>query len=75
MLSLALYVITGAFWLPVVRMQMRMRGLAVAAVASGAPLPPLYHKLFRIWFAFGFPAFAAVMAILWLMMTRPPIAL
>jgi uncharacterized membrane protein len=74
-LSLALYVITGAFWLPVVWMQMRMRDLAVAAVARGEPLPPAYHKLFRTWFAFGFPAFAAVLAILWLMMTRAPITL
>ena len=73
-LSLLLYVITGAFWLPVVWMQMRMRDLAVAAVARDEPLPPMYHKLFRTWFAFGFPAFAAVLAIFWLMLTRPQIA-
>jgi hypothetical protein len=30
-----------------------------------------YHRLFRWWFAFGFPAFAAVLAIFWLMITRP----
>jgi uncharacterized membrane protein len=72
-LSLLLYVITGAFWLPVVWMQMRMRDLAVAAVAKGEPLPPMYHTLFRTWFAFGFPAFAAVLAIFWLMLTRPQI--
>ncbi|TKB03960.1 MAG: DUF2269 family protein, partial [Mesorhizobium sp.] len=30
-------------------------------------------RLFRIWFAFGFPAFGAVVAILWLMVTRPEI--
>lgn len=74
-LSLVLYLVTGAFWLPVVWMQMRMRDLAIAAVSSSEPLPPLYHRLFRTWFAFGFPAFVAVMAILWLMMTRPAIAL
>jgi uncharacterized membrane protein len=73
-LSLLLYVLTGAFWLPVVWMQMRMRDLAVAAVGRGEPLPPMYHKLFWTWFAFGFPAFAAVLAIFWLMLTRPPIA-
>jgi uncharacterized membrane protein len=72
-LSLLLYLITGAFWLPVVWMQMRMRDLAVAAVANGEPLPPMYHTLFRTWFAFGFPAFAAVLAIFWLMLTRPQI--
>ena len=41
----------------------------------GAPLPRAYHRLFRLWFAFGFPAFAAVLAIFWLMIARPEIRL
>lgn len=69
--SLILYLVTGAFWLPVVFMQKRMRDLARAAAAAGADLPPAYHRLFRWWFAFGFPAFAAVLAIFWLMITKP----
>ncbi|HYD73483.1 MAG TPA: DUF2269 domain-containing protein [Candidatus Binatia bacterium] len=69
--SIILYIVTGAFWLPVVWMQMRMRKLAETALQSGAPLPDAYHKLFRLWFAFGFPAFAAVLAIFWLMIARP----
>jgi uncharacterized membrane protein len=71
LLSLLLYVITGAFWLPVVWMQMEMRRLAETARKSGEPLPKRYHQLFRLWFAFGFPAFGAVVAISWLMITRP----
>lgn len=70
-LSLGLYLLTGAFWLPVVWMQLRMRDLARAAAADGAPLPPLYHRLWRLWFACGFPAFAAVLVILWLMTAKP----
>jgi len=70
-LSIVLYLVTGAFWLPVVWMQARMRSLAAAAAAAGQPLPPAYHRLFRWWFAFGFPAFAAVVAIFWLMIARP----
>jgi uncharacterized membrane protein len=70
-LSLVLYVVTGAFWLPVVWMQLRMRDLARAAAEAGAPLPAAYHRLWRLWFAFGFPAFAAVAAIVWLMIARP----
>jgi len=70
-LSILLYLLTGAFWLPVVWMQMRMRDLAAAAARQGQPLPPEYHRLFRLWFAFGFPAFAAVLAIFWLMIARP----
>jgi uncharacterized membrane protein len=74
-LSIILYIITGAFWLPVVWMQMRMRTLAETAVRAGAPLPRAYYRLFRTWFAFGFPAFAAVLGIFWLMVTRPAISL
>jgi uncharacterized membrane protein len=74
-LSIALYIFVGLFWLPVVWMQMKMRELAEAAVAAGQPLPDRYHRLFWTWFAFGFPAFGAVMAIFWLMMTRPQITL
>ena len=70
-LSILLYLVTGAFWLPVVWMQMRMRDLAQAAARAGAPLPPAYRRLFRLWFAFGFPAFAAVLGIFWLMIARP----
>ena len=51
-----------------------MRDLAVAAASAGAPLPAEYHRLFRWWFAFGFPAFTAVLAIFWLMIVRPEIA-
>ena len=72
-LSIILYLLTGAVWLPVVWMQARMRTLAARAVACGQPLPPAYHRLFRWWFAFGFPAFAAVAAIFWLMIARPPV--
>ena len=74
-LSILLYILTGAFWLPVVWMQMRMRNLAEAAALNEQPLPPAYHRLFRTWFAFGFPAFAAVLTIFWLMITRPEIVL
>ena len=69
--SVALYVLTGLFWLPVVWMQMRMRALAEEAAKTDGVLPAAYHRLFRTWFWFGFPAFAAVLAIFWLMIARP----
>lgn len=72
--SLLLYIVVGAFWLPVVWMQVRMRNMAIAARDASEPLPPAYHRLFRWWFAFGFPAFFAVLAILWLMLTKPGMA-
>jgi uncharacterized membrane protein len=69
--SIILYIVTGAFWLPVVWMQMRMRDLAAEAAKAGRALPRSYHRLFWTWFAFGFPAFAAVLGIFWLMIARP----
>lgn len=72
-LSILLYIVTGVFWLPVVWMQMEMRNLAGQAALAGQPPPERYNRLFRWWFAFGFPAFAAVAAIFWLMITRPEI--
>jgi uncharacterized membrane protein len=72
-LSILLYLVTGAFWLPVVWMQLRMRDLAAEAARANQPLPRAYHRLFRLWFAFGFPAFAAVLAIFWLMIVKPPV--
>jgi uncharacterized membrane protein len=69
--SIVLYMVTGAFWLPVVWMQMRLRDLAADAASTGSPLPAAYRRLFWWWFAFGFPAFAAVLAIFWLMIAKP----
>ncbi|HHW35327.1 Uncharacterized membrane protein [Paracoccus solventivorans] len=70
-LSILLYIVTGAFWLPVVWIQMQMRDMAQAALRDGTELPARYHRLFRVWFVFGFPAFFAVLGILWLMIARP----
>ena len=74
-LSLMLYAVTGLFWLPVVWIQIRLRDIARQAAADERPLPARFHRLFRIWFAAGIPAFAAVLSILWLMLNRPAIGL
>lgn len=69
--SLALYVLAGLFWVPVVFMQIEMRDLARNAAEQRAALPERYFNLFRRWFAFGVPGFGATMAILWLMIAKP----
>ncbi|MBB3160391.1 DUF2269 domain-containing protein [Rhizobium laguerreae] len=74
-LSLLLYVVTGLFWLPVVWIQIRLRDLARAAATARKALPPAYFSLYRIWFACGFPAFFAVIGILWLMLMKPALTL
>lgn len=70
-LSILLYLMVGAFWIPVLFMQVRMRNLATAAARSGGALPGEYRRWFRLWFAFGFPAFGGVLAIIWLMIAKP----
>ena len=74
-LSLILYVFTGLFWLPVVFIQIRLRDLAQGAATAGSPLPDRYFQLYRIWFVLGFPAFASVFCIIWLMLAKPALTL
>lgn len=69
--SIALYLLAGACWLPVVFLQLRMRDLAAAAVAEGTPLPPRFHRLYGWWFALGWPAFIALAIVFWLMVAKP----
>jgi uncharacterized membrane protein len=57
--SLLLYAFVGACWLPVVRIQRRRTAAA------------RYHRLFRVWFILGWPAFAGVIAIFALMIAKP----
>ena len=72
--SIGLYVFIGLFWLPVVWIQHRLRDLARTAAEKGDTLPEAYFRLYRIWFVCGFPAFAAILAIVWLMVARPVFA-
>lgn len=71
--SFGLYLLVGACWLPVVWIQIKLRDLACAARDAGLPLPARYHRLFRIWFMLGWPAFAGVIAIFALMIGKPSI--
>ncbi|MEG1453269.1 DUF2269 family protein [Brevundimonas sp.] len=67
----ALYVLIGVCWLPVVWIQMELAKMAKHAQAQGEPLPPRYFSLFRTWFILGWPAFAGVIGIYWLMVAKP----
>ena len=69
--SIGLYLLVGAFWLPVVRIQIRLRDIARVAASNQSDLPAEYWRLYRIWFACGFPAFIGVLTIIYLMVARP----
>ena len=66
----SLFLLAGACWLPVLVIQAKLARLSREA-ASTAALPPAFHRLFRGWFALGTLAFAAVIAIYWLMLAKP----
>jgi uncharacterized membrane protein len=72
-LSLALYVVAGLCWLPVVWIQIRMARMAQRAANEGSALPAAYRVLARRWEWLGYPAFAAMLATLWLMVAKPEI--
>jgi uncharacterized membrane protein len=69
--ALALYALVGCCWLPVVWLQIQVRNIARRAVAEGGALPEIYYRYFRYWFVLGWPAFAGVLAIFWLMVAKP----
>ena len=70
--SIGLYLLVGACWLPVVALQIRLRDIVEhAARAKAKRLPVRYHRLMRIWFWLGWPAFLSVLAIFWLMVAKP----
>ena len=68
--SLALYVLAGACWLPVVWLQIRMQRMAEAAVRAQSPLPSDYWRMARIWFWLGVPAFTAMVLVVTMMVFK-----
>jgi uncharacterized membrane protein len=72
-LSLALYLLAGACWLPVVWLQLRMQQLAARSLRQGATLPARYWFYARWWERLGYPAFAAMVLVYFLMVSKPAI--
>lgn len=66
-----LYLLAFVCWAPVVHLQIRIRNLADKALQNGDALPATIERAFRLWFALGWPAFAALIAIFWLMIAKP----
>lgn len=69
-ISLFLFFVAGACWLPVVWLQMRMRDIAADAAAQRSPLPAAYWRLARYWFWLGVPAFVAMVLVVALMVFK-----
>jgi uncharacterized membrane protein len=71
LVSIALYLVAGAAWLPVVWLQIRMRALAATAATTGAELPALYWRMLRAWVALGVVAFLSLVVVFYLMVAKP----
>ena len=71
MLSLGLFVLAGACWLPVVWLQLRLAAMAQAAARDGTPLPECFARYARYWEWLGYPAFVAMLGIFYLMVAKP----
>jgi len=72
-LSITLYLIAGACWLPVVVLQIRMRNISNKAAVNNTSLPERYWKQADIWFWLGVPAFISIMTVFFLMTNKPNI--
>lgn len=70
-ISLLLFVIAGACWLPVVYLQIRMRDIAKCCLDQGLDLTAEYRRMNKIWMGLGVPAFIAIIGIYVLMVARP----
>ncbi|MEH6348243.1 MAG: DUF2269 domain-containing protein [Bermanella sp.] len=67
---LALFVGIGLCWLPVVRIQYLLNGIIKASINKNE-IPDQFHKLFRVWFILGIPAFFMIIGIFYLMVFKP----
>ncbi len=71
MMTYGIYILAGLCWLPVVWIQIQLKNIVAKAVESREPLPENYHKLFKIWFILGWPAFAGLVFVFYLMVVKP----
>ena len=69
-ISLALYVLAGLCWIPVVWLQIRMSKLANTAIESQKPLNDDYWRYARLWFWLGVPAFVSMVLVVFLMVFK-----
>lgn len=71
---MGLFAFIGVCWIPVLRIQYKLRELAKISVDSNQ-VTPEFKSLMKTWTLLGIPAFTAILAIFWLMVFKPfPVA-
>lgn len=66
-----LYLLAAVCWVPVVFIQIRMKVMLEAQARGEVFDDEAYGRLFRRWFALGWPAFGGLVVIFWLMVAKP----
>ncbi|MBB3035124.1 DUF2269 family protein [Alteriqipengyuania lutimaris] len=67
----AIYLIALACWLPVVWLQLQIRDMYRAMLGGAAIDDALLARRIRTWFVLGWPAFAGLVIVFWLMVAKP----
>lgn len=70
-LTYAIYILAGICWLPVVWIQIQLKNMLIECADKGTGIPARYHKLFKIWFLLGWPAFIGLVIVFFLMVGKP----
>ncbi len=70
-LTYGIYIIAGLCWLPVVWIQIQLKNMIAESIAKNEELPARYHRLFKLWFLMGWPAFTGLIAVFFLMVMKP----
>lgn len=65
------YTIAALCWFPVVYLQIKMRDMATIACECRTDLPSRYYQYFKYWFVLGWPAFASLLIVFYLMTIKP----
>ena len=71
--SYVLYAVAGAAWLVVVALQIEMERTAALARRGETPLPDAFHRRFRLWVQLGWIGFGSLLAVIALMVAKPPL--
>ena len=66
-----LYVMAGLCWLPVVAIQLAMKTMLENQASGQAIDDARYQRLYRWWFALGWPAFGGLVVVFLLMVAKP----
>ncbi len=74
-ISLMLFALAGLCWLPVVWLQIRMADMSQHAMQRGSALPDAYWRYAKRWEMLGYPAFAAMGVVFYLMVGKPDLSL